>query len=75
MSILKNVWGVVVDLVVGDDPKIALAVLLALAAAAGLLLSDVDTTVVTVGGAVLVAAAFGVSLLLDVRRSFGRRGD
>jgi hypothetical protein len=75
MRILKAGWTVLVDLVIGDDPKIALAVLLALAAAAGLLLSGVDATIVTVGGAVLVAAAFGVSLLVDVRRSLGRRGD
>jgi hypothetical protein len=75
VSILKTLWGVVVDLVVGDDPKIAVAVVIALAVAAGLLLSGLNATVVTVGGAVLVAAAFTLSLLIDVRSSLGRRGD
>lgn len=75
MSILKTLWGVVVDLVVGDDPKIAVAVVIALAAAACLLLSGLNATVVTVGGAVLVAVAFTLSLLIDVKSSLGRRGD
>jgi hypothetical protein len=75
VSIVKTLWGVAVDLVVGDDPKIALAVLVALAFAAGLLLSGLNATCVTVGGAVLVAAAFTLSLLIDVRSSLGHRGD
>lgn len=75
MSGLKTVWGVLVDLVVGDDPKIAVAVLLALAVAAGLLLAGVDVSIVTAGGAVLVAVAFSISLLVDTRRSVGRHGD
>lgn len=75
MNVLKTVWSVAVDLVVGDDPKIAMAVVLALAATAALLLTGVDVTIVTVGGAVLVAAAFGLSLLMDTRRSLGWRGD
>lgn len=75
MSAVKAVWQVLVDLVVGDDPKIAVAVLLALAAAASLLLSGIDIAVVTIGGAVLIAAAFAISVLIDARRSFGRSGD
>lgn len=75
MNPLKALWHVTVDLVVGDDPKIAVAVVVALAAAAALLLAGVSATVVTVGGAVLVAATFGLSLLYDARRSLDRRGD
>lgn len=75
MSALKTLWGVLVDLIVGDDPKIAVAVLLALAATAGLLLSGVDEAIVAVAGALLVAAAFTVSLLIDTRRSLSRSGD
>lgn len=75
MKALKAVWQVLVELIVGDDPKIAIAVLLALAAAASLLVSGIAVAVVTIGGAVLIAAAFGISVLIDARRSFGRSGD
>lgn len=75
MKALKAVWQVLVELIVGDDPKIAIAVLLALAAAASLLVSGIAVAVVTIGGAVLIAAVFGISVLIDARRSFGRSGD
>lgn len=57
-----------VDLVVGDDPKVALAVVAAVGLA-GLLLvvGGAPASVVTVIGAVLVVAGFSVSLFLDTR--------
>lgn len=68
MSVLKAVWLVGVDLVVGDDPKIALAVVAALGLAAALLVvASASAATVTVSGAVLLGAAFGFSLLHDTR--------
>lgn len=57
-----------VDLVVGDDPKIALAVVAAVGLAAMLLVVvGAPGSVVTLVGAVLVVAGFSVSLFLDTR--------
>jgi hypothetical protein len=61
------VWGVLVDLIVGDDPKVAVAVSIALVVAAVALVVGASATVVTVGGVVLVVAAFTVSMFLDTR--------
>ena len=56
------------DFIIGDDWKIAAGVVLALAAAGGLMvgtgLSDAALTVI---GALLVVVAFAVSLVIDVR--------
>jgi hypothetical protein len=73
MNALKSLWNVGIDLVVGDDPKIAVAVLATLAVAAGLVLSGLAASVVLIGGALLMGAAFGLSVLVDVRRSPGDR--
>ncbi len=75
MNALRSVWGVLVDLVVGDDPKIAGAVVVVLGVALVMSLAGVAAPVVVVGGALLVAATFGVVLAVDVRRSVSRRGD
>ncbi len=75
MNILAAVWRVVVDLVVGDDPRIAVAVVLTLSVAAGTFLAGVAAAVVTVGGAVLVAVIFGVLLAVEIRRSVAGRGE
>jgi len=57
------------DFVIGDDPKIAIAVVAALAATALLLVTGaVPVGWVTVVGGALVVAAFTASLLIDVRR-------
>lgn len=58
------------DFIIGDDWKIAVAVLTALALtgalwAAGLL----DGSAVPVAGAVLLFALFALSMVIDVRRS------
>lgn len=65
-----------VDLVIGDDPKIAVAVVLALAVASAVVMSgEAPAGLVTVGGAVLVGAAFTASLYLDTRHLTRRRSD
>jgi hypothetical protein len=57
-----------VDLIIGDDPKIAVAVVVAVGLAALLLIAGgASASVVTVVGALLVVAAFSVSLFLDTR--------
>ena len=76
MNALRARWGVMVDLVIGDDPKVAVAVVLALAVAAAVVMSGAAPTgLVTVGGAVLVGAAFTASLHLDTRHLNRRRSD
>jgi hypothetical protein len=56
------------DLIIGDDWKIPVAVVIALAVVLGVhsahLLGDTGTTIL---GGVLIIAAFTVSLLIDVR--------
>jgi hypothetical protein len=70
MRVLKVLWDFFFELVIGDDPKIALAVLVSLAVAAVLLLATaVPESVVVVAGAVLVVAAFTFVLAVDVRRA------
>ncbi|MBA2697489.1 MAG: hypothetical protein H0U61_01805 [Nocardioidaceae bacterium] len=57
-----------VDLIIGDDPKIAVAVVVAVGLAALLLIAGgASASVVTVVGALLVVSAFSVSLFLDTR--------
>ena len=68
MNVLAAVKDFLVDLIIGDDPKIALAVVIALGLAGLALGLGASAGVVTVGGAVLVIAAFTVSLLIDIRR-------
>ncbi len=71
MRALEVSWHFLVDLVVGDDPKVAVAVVLALVVAGVLLLLGAGPTVVTGVGALAIIVAFTVSLLLDVRKSAG----
>ncbi len=68
MNALRAVGEFFFDLIIGDDPKIAAAVLVALAFAGLALAVGASATVVTVMGAVAVVVAFTVSLLLDIRR-------
>ena len=67
MKALRTVWDVFVDLVVGDDPKIAVAVVAALLLAGLALALGASAVVVTVGGAAAVVVAFTVSMWLDTR--------
>ena len=67
MNALRAVWDVLVDLIVGDDPKIAVAVVIALVLAGLGSALGAPSGVVTVGGAVVVVAAFTVSMFVDTR--------
>ena len=67
MKALRTVWDVFVDLVVGDDPKIAVAVVVALLLAGLAMDLGASAAVVTVGGAAAVVVAFTVSMWLDTR--------
>lgn len=68
MNALRSFGRVWYELVIGDDWKIAAAVTLALGALVGLMHADVfGEHVLTAVGALLLVAAFVVSLLVDVR--------
>ena len=56
------------EFIVGDDPKIAIAIVVALALTAGALAVGLfgDTGLVLLGG-ILIVAAFAISLLIDTR--------
>ncbi|HEY0804505.1 MAG TPA: hypothetical protein VGD84_05555 [Pseudonocardiaceae bacterium] len=68
MKFLKAFGQFWYDFIVGDDPKIAIAVVIALAVLVGALSIGLfgDTGLVLLGG-VLIVAAFSVSLLIDTR--------
>ncbi|HYJ70180.1 MAG TPA: hypothetical protein VEX15_21215 [Nocardioidaceae bacterium] len=58
------------DFVIGDDWKIAAAVVIALGVTLALLLSDaLSTTAATVFGGAALVVAFVASMVIDVRRS------
>jgi hypothetical protein len=58
------------DFIVGDDWKIAAAVVIALGVTLAVLLSDaLSTTAATVFGGVAVVIAFVAGMVIDVRRS------
>lgn len=68
MRALIVVWRFLVDLIIGDDPKIAFAVLAALGATLAVLLAEVvPVSAVPAVGAALIVAAFTVSLIVDTR--------
>jgi hypothetical protein len=68
MKFLKAFGQFWYDFIIGDDPKIAIAVVIALAVLVGALSIGLfgDTGLVLLGG-VLIVAAFSVSLLIDTR--------
>jgi hypothetical protein len=58
------------DFLIGDDWKIAVAVVATLAVTvAGLLLGLLGPTSATIFGAIVLLIVFGVSMAIDVRRS------
>jgi len=58
------------DFIIGDDWKVAAAVVIALGVTLALLLSDVlSTTSATVFGGVAVVVAFVTSMVIDVHQS------
>jgi hypothetical protein len=68
MKFLKDFGAFWYDFIIGDDWKIAAAVVIALAVGALLLTLDVfGDHVLAIVGSVLVVALFAVSLIVDVR--------
>ena len=68
MSVLRVLWDFLLDLVIGDDPKIAVAAVVSLALSAVLLVTGaLNGPAVVVVGAVIVVAAFTTSVLVDSR--------
>jgi hypothetical protein len=68
MRVLKVLGDFFFDLIIGDDPKIAAAVLVSLGIATVLLLATaLPASLVVVIGAVVVVAAFTVVLAIDTR--------
>lgn len=61
------------DFIIGDDWKIAVSVVLALAITLGLYKVGLDEHVVTVVGGILVLAAFCVALAIDIRPKTKKR--
>jgi hypothetical protein len=68
MRVVKVLGDFFFDLIIGDDPKIAVAVAVSLLVAAVVLLATaVPGSVVVVAGAVIVVLAFTVVLVVDTR--------
>lgn len=61
------------DFIIGDDWKIAVSVVIALAITLGLYKAGLAEQAVTVIGGVLVLAAFVVALAIDIRPKTKRR--
>lgn len=55
------------DLIIGDDPKIAVAVILALTVTAALLLLGLPDSITTLAGGILVLTLFTAALIIDLR--------
>jgi len=69
MSILRGIGRFCYDFIVGDDWKIAAAVLTALFAGFGLLAAGTPAPVAAVATGVLIVVAFTAALIIDVRRT------
>ncbi len=67
MKFLKAFGEFWYDFIIGDDWKIAVAMVLALGATLGALAAGLGDTAVAVVGAILIVAFFSVSLVIDVR--------
>ncbi|WP_329003046.1 hypothetical protein OHA18_07445 [Kribbella sp. NBC_00709] len=68
MKFLKSFGAFWYDFIIGDDWKIAVAVVLSLAILLAAMLSGAfSDTVLTVFGGVLIIVAFSISLAIDVR--------
>lgn len=69
MPLLRGFGRFWYDFLIGDDWKIAVAVVATLAVTvAGLLLGLLGPTSATVFGAIVLLVVFGVSMAIDVRR-------
>ena len=68
MKFLKSFGQFWYDFIIGDDWKIAVAVVLSLAVLLAAMLSGAfSDTVLTVFGGVLIIVAFSISLIIDIR--------
>jgi hypothetical protein len=67
MTFLIGVGRFWYELIIGDDPKIACAVVLALSVTAALLFLGLPESVVTVTGGLLVLGFFTAALFIDLR--------
>jgi hypothetical protein len=72
MRFLRGVGRFAYDFVVGDDWKVATAVVVALLAGVVLQVTGVPATVTVLVTAGLVGAAFTTALVVDVRRETSR---
>jgi hypothetical protein len=68
MTLLRGVGRFVYDFVIGDDWKIAAAVVCALLAGVLLAVAGAPSTVTVLGTAGLIGAAFATAMVVDVRR-------
>jgi hypothetical protein len=68
VNVLKGIGRFAYDFVIGDDWKIAAAVVTALALGALMLVAGLPNTVVALGTAGLIAAAFTAAMVIDLRR-------
>jgi hypothetical protein len=68
MSILRGIGRFVYDFIIGDDWKIAAAVVIALAAGLGLLTAGLPVEISAVATAILIGTAFVVAVIVDVQR-------
>ncbi|GIF51751.1 hypothetical protein DFJ67_6059 [Asanoa ferruginea] len=68
MNVLRGVYRFIYDFIIGDDWKIALAALLSLAAGLAVISTGVFIGIAVPLTAVVIAVAFGIALMIDVRR-------
>ena len=67
MTILRGIYRFLYDFIIGDDWKVAAAVVAALGSGLILLLAGVPAAAVAVLTGVLLGAAFTIALVIDVR--------
>jgi hypothetical protein len=67
VSILRGIYRFLYDFIIGDDWKVAAAVLTALVVGLGLLSAGVSTAVTVVSTAILLFATFTTAMIVDVR--------
>jgi hypothetical protein len=72
MTLLRGIGRFVYDFIIGDDWKIAAAVLSALLTGMLLLIAGVPPTLTAIVTAGLVATAFTAALVIDVRHTARR---
>jgi nitrate/nitrite transporter NarK len=69
VNILRGIYRFLYDFIIGDDWKIAVAVITALTIGLLLLAVGLPTTATVIITAGLVGAAFTIAMLIDVQRS------